>query len=157
MYPFKYQKDLVENRHFQCTRTHYLYTRFWLCPHDDLDSDLLVSPRFVHCIWIASSGKPRPAWIDPECHAPFSVATYLIHVLEIELHKCQDTYADMPQNRAVAKKLLACTKAILPPSIPQENVSGVIWEVKTPLTSLHKAQVMLAHVKWIHHLDYWHL
>ncbi|KAF8214953.1 hypothetical protein K438DRAFT_2008466 [Mycena galopus ATCC 62051] len=127
---------LVENtfKAHKRTGTHYLYTRFWLRPRDDLDPDLLVSPQFVCRIWIASSGKPRPAWIDHERHTPFSVATYLICALEIELRKCQDTYADMP----------AWAKAILPPSVPQDDVSGVIWEAKTPPTSPRRAQVMPA-------------
>ncbi|KAJ6474794.1 hypothetical protein C8R45DRAFT_1010592, partial [Mycena sanguinolenta] len=94
---------LLENT-FKChkrTGTHYQYTRFFLRPRPGLPDDLLISPRFVRRIWTVNSGKPRPVWIAHERHQPFSVSTFSVHALDLEVRFCKKFYSHYPGNRAI--------------------------------------------------------
>ncbi|KAJ6506493.1 hypothetical protein C8R45DRAFT_969849 [Mycena sanguinolenta] len=94
---------LLENT-YKChkrTGTHYKYTRFFLRPRPGLPDDLLISPRFVRHIWTVNSGKPCPVWIAHERHQPFSVSTFSVHALDLEVRFCTKFYSRYPENRAV--------------------------------------------------------
>ncbi|KAK7037072.1 hypothetical protein R3P38DRAFT_3183141 [Favolaschia claudopus] len=125
---------LVENT-YKCHKrsgTHYQYSRFFLRPRFGLKDELLRSPRFVRRVWVADPEKHRPAWIDHEKHAPFSVSTYSIHALETEIRLCQDYYADLPENRAVAKRLLTWAGNVVPPSVVIDDNETSLWAARTP-------------------------
>ncbi|KAJ7906438.1 hypothetical protein B0H13DRAFT_2333474 [Mycena leptocephala] len=58
----------------------------------------------------------------------------------------------MPENRAIAKKLLAWAVAVVPHSITtQDEGSGSLWSAKTPPRSSHNARSSRTRAERIHH------
>ncbi|KAF7336168.1 hypothetical protein MVEN_02164200 [Mycena venus] len=146
---------LLENT-YKChkrTGTHYQYTRLHIRARHNLKKEFLKSPRFIRRVWRTDSDIPRPKWIDHENYTPFAISTYTIHALETEVRLCQEYYADLPHNRAVANKLLAWAAAVVPPSIECDNAKGSLWPAKTPPSSALKTH-STAHMERIHHTVY---
>ncbi|KAJ7691496.1 hypothetical protein B0H14DRAFT_3047610 [Mycena olivaceomarginata] len=128
---------LLENTYkaHKRTGTHYQYTRFHLRARYDLEGKFLRSPQFVRRIWIAHPDARRPVWIDHEKHTP-------ILGLHDEVRLCQQSYANRPENRAVAKKLLVWAAAVVPHWIPEDD------DVRKPQVTAR------AHAERTHHNIY---